>query len=104
MIIKKLKSIIARWAHDDENKRLREKLRMYKGYLRAANKGAECNNRVSQLSAARNSQLHVRIAELEDRLNGKGGLTMRQMDELAQFREYRKLGTVTELKTMIGHG
>jgi hypothetical protein len=29
---------------------------------------------------------------------------MRQMDELAQFREYRKLGTVTELKTMIGHG
>jgi secreted Zn-dependent insulinase-like peptidase len=104
MIIKKLKSIIARWAHDDENKRLREKLRMYKGYLRAANKGAESNNRVSQLSAARNSQLHVRIAELEDRLNGKGGLTMRQMDELAQFREYRKLGTVTELKTMIGHG
>ena len=104
MIIKKLKSIIARWAHDDENKRLREKLRMYKGYLRAANKGAECNNRVSQLSAARNNQLQDRIRELQERLHGKGGLTMRQMDELAQFQEYRKLGTITELKTMIGHG
>jgi TolA-binding protein len=104
MIIKKLKSIIARWAHDDENKRLREKLRMHKGYLRAANKGAECNNRVSQLSAARNNQLQDRIRELQDRLHGKSGLTMRQMDELAQFQEYRKLGTITELKTMIGHG
>ena len=104
MIIKKLKSIIRKWAYDEENKRLREKLRMYKGYLRAANKGSECNNRVALLSAARNSALHVRIADLEDRLHGKGGLTMRQMDELAQFREYRKLGTITELKTMIGHG
>jgi hypothetical protein len=71
MIIKKLKSIIARWAHDDENKRLREKLRMYKGYLRAANKGAECSNRVSQISAARNSELWRRMVDRrveEDRL------------------------------------
>ena len=104
MIIKKLKSIIRKWAYDEENKRLREKLRMYKSYLRAANKGAECNNRISQLSAARNNQLQDRIRELQDRLHGKGGLTMRQMDELAQFQEYRKLGTITELKTMIGHG
>ena len=102
MIIKKLKSIICRWAHDDENKRLREKLRMYKSYLRAANKGAECNARVIQLSAARNNRLQDDISDLKDRLHGKGGLTMRQLDELAQFREYRKLGTVEELRAMLG--
>ena len=73
MIIKKLKSIIAQWTHDDENKRLREKLRMYKSYLRAANKGAECNARVSELSAARNNELWRRMADRrvdEARLRG----------------------------------
>ena len=71
MIIKKLKSIICRWAHDDENKRLREKLRMYKGYLRAANKGAECNARVSELSAARNNELHRRIYEMQTKVDNQ---------------------------------
>lgn len=77
MIIEKLKGIVRYLAYNDyateldnlrlENKRLREKLRMYKGYLRAANKGAECNAMVSQLSAARNSQLWDRIRELQKR-------------------------------------
>ena len=79
MIIKKLKSIIARWAHDDENKRLREKLRMYKGYLRAANKGAECNARVAQLSAARNSDLCDRVVELYGKLSEQKGPSMREI-------------------------
>jgi cell shape-determining protein MreC len=77
MIIEKLKGVVRYLAYNDyateldnlrlENKRLREKLRMYKSYLRAANKGAERNAMVSQLSAARNSQLCDRIRELQKR-------------------------------------
>lgn len=71
--------MVCRWAHDDENKRLREKLRMYKGYLRAANKGAECNNRVAQLSAARNSDLRDRVRELYSKLSEQKGPSMREI-------------------------